>query len=173
VIVVAVMAPRTAVFGEGDKGLFDSCPLGLQCRTNFFALAREGGGEFLASGKEFIDLSVVEAGVTEVKTADWPADQRHANLPADSLGLQAPKSSPIGLVVLALNVLAVNSAPLVSAVRKGDHGRGGCSQGAAGSDKGQNSTGRKHSKPPVVEAAPRKRRLRCRPTRQRAKDARS
>jgi hypothetical protein len=169
VIVVAMMAPRTAVFGEGGKGFFDFLLLGLQSRTGFAARLREGSRQRVASGLKFFDLGFVEGVVAEVKTADRPAAQRHADLPADPCGtVQAPsRSVPVALVVLALNVLAVNSASLVSAVRQRHHRRGSGRQGTTCSKNGQNSTGRKHSKPPpVVEAAPRRRRLHCRSTRQ-------
>jgi hypothetical protein len=87
VIVVAVMAPRTAVFGEGGKGFFDFCPLGLQGRANGFVRGFDGFGERGASGLEFLDLGFVEGVVAEVKAADRPAAQRHADLTADPLGL--------------------------------------------------------------------------------------
>jgi hypothetical protein len=122
-------------------------------------LGFEGFGERRARGLEILGLGFGEGVVAEVKAADRPAAQRDANLPTDPHRVvQAPsKSVPVALVVLALNVLAMNSAALVSAVREGDHRRGSSSQRATCSDKGQHSTGPKHSKPPpVVEAARRK-----------------
>jgi hypothetical protein len=158
VLIVVAMTPRRAAFWQCLDGGFYFVLPGRRRRTNGSALGFEGSGERFAGGLKFFDLGFAEGVATHVKTADRPAAQGHANRPANPLGpLQAPKSVPVVLVVLALKVLAVNSAPPVSAVRQCDHGRGSGSEGATCSKKGQNSTRGKHSKPPVVEFARRRR----------------
>jgi hypothetical protein len=147
------MAPRRAAFGQLFDGGF-YCLLPFHHRvTNFASLGREGGFERVAIGLKFFDLGRVEWVLAGVKTANRPAAQRHADLAADRCGaMQAPSESvPVVLIVLALNVLAVNWASLVAAMRQCNHRRGSGGQGAKCSKNGQNPTRGKHSKPPVRE----------------------